>query len=71
MSLVFLHRNFAPGGLEACRVEDFPLSVASEMTQEWLHGRFVLPTFFVGDGQAISLPHDFISMGAASFWLGG
>src|SRR5437660_11831984 len=40
------------------------------MTQEWLHGRFVLPTFFMGDEQAISLLHpDFVFRGAASLRL--
>jgi len=54
-----------------CCVEDFSFSAAAEATVERLHGRFVLPTVSVGDGQAISLPHDFISMGAAIVWLGG
>jgi len=71
----------ASGGVLPCCVEDFSFSAASEATGEpddrrqktivCPTFRFVLPTFFVEDGQAISLPHDFIFMGAASFWLGG
>src|SRR6266568_5817009 len=67
----FCITNLASAGLLSCRVEDFSLSAASEATEEPRHGRFVLPTFFLGDGQANRLPHpDFIFMGAASLGLG-
>src|SRR5438046_4925045 len=65
--------NLASGGLLSCRVEDFSLSAASEVTAErgdrrrktivCPTSRFVLPTFFLGDGQAISLPHLAASLG--------
>src|SRR6266568_1316171 len=62
----------ASDGLQACCIEDFSRSAASEAAQQALNGRFVLPTFlFRGNGQAISLLHlDFIFMGAASLVLG-
>src|SRR5947207_11749600 len=53
---LFCMTNLASGGLLSCRAEDFSLPAASEATEEPRRGRFVLPTFSLGDGQANRLP---------------
>src|SRR5437016_218403 len=64
--LAVLHDELASGCLLSCCVEDFSLPAASEATEErgdrrrktivCPTSRFVLPTFFTGDGQANRLP---------------